>query len=54
VLDSWMTPTTENYGGPEGRAMHQYLSDSIYATINHIYVTIDDNYATMDNRNFVY
>ena len=37
------------YGGPKGRVMHQYLSDSIYATIDNIYVTIDDNYAMVDN-----
>ena len=37
------------YGGPKGRAMRQYLSDSIYAKINNIHVMIDNNYATVDN-----
>ena len=37
------------YGGPKGRAMRQYLSDSIYATIDNIHATIDDNSATVDN-----
>ena len=34
---------------PKGRAMRQYLSDSICATIDNIYVTIDDTYMTVDN-----
>jgi len=29
--------------------MRQYLSDSIYVTIDNIHVTIDNNYVTMDN-----
>ena len=38
------------YGGPKGHAMHQYLSDNIYATIDNIHVTLDDNYVTVDNN----
>ena len=37
------------YGGPKGRAMRQYLSKSIYATIDNIYVTIDNMYVTIDD-----
>jgi len=36
-----------NYGGPKGRAMHQYLSDNIYVMVDDNYVMIDDKYVTM-------
>jgi len=35
--------STLSYGGPEGRAMRQYLSDNVYATIDNIYAMVDDN-----------
>ena len=41
---------TNKYGGPEGRAMRQYLSDNVYATIDNIYVTIDNIYAMVDDN----
>ena len=38
------------YGGPKGRAMRQYLSDSIHATVDDDYVTVDNNYVMVDNN----
>ena len=38
------------YGGPKGRAMRQYLSDSIHATVDDNYVTVDNNYVMVDNN----
>ena len=38
------------YGGPEGRAMRQYLSDNVYATIDNIYAMVDDNYTMIDDN----
>ena len=41
---------TEVYGGPKGRAMRQYPSDIIYATIDGFYATVDDIYGTIDDN----
>ena len=38
------------YGGPQGCAMHQYLSDNVYAPIDNIYVMVNDNYAMIDDN----
>ena len=38
------------YGGPKGRAMRQYLSDSIHATVDDNYVTVDNKYVMVDNN----
>ena len=42
--------STVSYGGPKGRAMRQYLSDNVYATIDNIYAMVDDNYTMIDDN----
>jgi len=44
------TSQSVKYGGPKGRTMRQFLSDSIYATINNNHATVDNSYATIDNN----
>ena len=38
-----------SYGGLNGCAMRQYLSNNIYATIDNIHATVNNNYAMIDD-----